>query len=107
MPNDVKKSRAWSLLSKSQRVRDITRDGDVIAPLVRGISLTPIPKPQRFYFCFGPRISTKLWQDHAEDTDALWQVRGQVESAIETMMGELKSYREHDREANWSITDCP
>lgn len=100
--DDVKKSRAWSFLSKSQRVRDITRDGDVIAPLVRGISLTPIPKPQRFYFCFGPRISTKLWQDHAEDTDALWQVRGQVESAIETMMGELKRYREHDREVNWS-----
>ncbi len=100
--NDVQQSRLWPLLAKSRRVRDLTRDGDLIAPLVRGISVTPIPKPQRFYFAFGERISTAGLAAQADDTDSLWQLRGQVEASIETMMSELKSYREQDREQNWS-----
>ena len=54
-----------------------------LPPVVRGIGLTPIPRPQRLYFWFGDPIPTVPWAGRHEDKGALREVRDEVKAAVE------------------------
>lgn len=101
--NDVTQSRAWDWLNKRLPLNDATRNGDMIPPFVRGIGLTMIPKPQRYYFGFGDRIRTEELQGQQEADNVVWQVREQVKEAVEGQIRRLLDYRRQDRRSNWSI----
>ena len=55
---DISESRLWQLLSQRLPLDAYTRNGDMIPPLARGLGLTLLPRPQRYYFGFGRRIRT-------------------------------------------------
>lgn len=80
----------------------LTRNGDFIPPIVRGIGLTLIPRPQRYYFGFGERISTAHLQGQQHDKDVVWAVREHVAESVRGQIDRLLAYRQEDRIQNWS-----
>jgi hypothetical protein len=70
---------------------------------VRGIGPTLIPRPQRYYFGFGQRISTKRLKGKAGNPQTLWALRERVARAIEGQIERLLVYREEDRLQHWSV----
>lgn len=98
---EIMNSFAGELIRKSSPLMALSRNGDVIPPISRGLGLTPIPRPERFYFCFGKPISTKEYQGNTNDTEALSHLRDKVASSIYSMMEKLLHFREQDTETGW------
>lgn len=98
--DDIRDSRAWRWLDGKFDLDARTRGGDLLSPLVRGVGPTLLPRPERFYFGFGDRISTAALQSDTPDSDTLWQVRRQTERAIGDLNQLLQDYRAADR-AQW------
>lgn len=89
-------------LMRAGQQPELTRNGDMIPPLVRGLGPTMLPRPQRYYFGFGPRIATAQLQGRAAEPDAVWELREQVARAVEHQIERLLRYRAEDRLQNWS-----
>ena len=85
------------------RLWEQTRQGDFLPPLAMGLGPTLIPRPQRYYFGFGERISTEKFKGQHADKDLVWQVREQVADAVRGQIQRLKAYRAEDRKQNWSM----
>lgn len=100
--DDIRRSRLWAWLSRQLPLAALTRDGDTIPPLVRGLGPTLLPRPQRFYFGIGPRLPTVHLAGRASDAEAVWALREQVAEAIGQQIGQLMDYRLADRSLNWS-----
>jgi 1-acyl-sn-glycerol-3-phosphate acyltransferase len=64
-------------------------------PIVRGIGLTPIPRPERLYFWFGKPIST-LEYGGAADEDNARELRARTAASIEGALDFLFAEREKD-----------
>ena len=101
--NDMMDSPVWKWLTTKTGIEAATRGGDMIPPIVRGLGPTMLPRPQRYYFGFGKRISTKHLRGRSADTKALWSVREEVASAVENQIDRLLQYRQEDRLQNWSL----
>lgn len=86
-----------SLLLRA-KIQEFTRKGDLLPSLFTGIFFTPIPKPQKFYFSFGERISTENMQATPEQ---IWQLRDATAQSIQQQLKQLKQYREQDI-SKWS-----
>jgi 1-acyl-sn-glycerol-3-phosphate acyltransferase len=74
------------------------RGGDTFGPIVSGLAGTNIPRPEKMYFMFGERISTRQLQSSYENTQKQWQLRRQVEAAIYQQMDELFAIRAKDKD---------
>ena len=98
--DDIRASRLWRWLQKPLALDARSRGGDLLSPLVRGVGPTLLPRPERFYFGFGERISTAALRSETPDEDALWQVRRQTEAAIGDLVATLQQQRAADR-AGW------
>jgi 1-acyl-sn-glycerol-3-phosphate acyltransferase len=85
------------LFKKSSVYKNMLRGGDNIPPLAYGVGETLLPKPVKLYFAFGKRISTKRFKKDAENKEHQWQVRNEVELALNHMMLELIEYRANDK----------
>lgn len=101
--NDLLGNQRLRALAQRSGALDLTRGGDFIPPIARGLGPTLIPRPQRYYFGFGPRIPTGHLQGQATDAGAVWALREQVAGAVRGQIGRLKQYREEDRLQNWSV----
>lgn len=77
------------------------RGGDTLGPLITGLGGTLIPRPEKMYFMFGERISTRPLQAAYRNPEAQWQVRHEVEAAIYRQMDELFAIRAKDRDWSW------
>lgn len=64
-------------------------------PIVRGIGLTPIPRPERLYYWFGDPIPTDEWGRVADEANAR-EVRSRTAKAIESGIQFLLDERESD-----------
>ena len=95
---DFQQSRVGQWLQRTGISAKYLRGGDSFVPLTSGLGL--LPRPEKFYFAFGERISTCDLQAQAGDKSVQWQVRAQVEQAIYSLMNELFSLRERE-EAQW------
>jgi hypothetical protein len=100
--DDVMGLPLWKRLAERFALLERTRGGDMIPPIVRGIGPTLIPRPQRYYFGFGPRISTRRLKGRADDPKTLWALRERVAGAVEGQIERLLAYREEDRLQHWS-----
>lgn len=100
--NDLLKDGWRRKLAERTGLLKATRNGDFIPPIAMGLGPTLIPRPQRYYFGFGERISTAHLQGQQEDRDAVWTIREQVARAVESQIERLRRYREEDRLQNWS-----
>jgi 1-acyl-sn-glycerol-3-phosphate acyltransferase len=101
--DDLRASKAWQWLSRRLPLEEMTRGGDMIPPLARGLGPSLIPRPQRYYFGFGQRIPTAQLQGREHDRDVVWELREQVAGAVEQQIGRLLQYRVEDRLQNWSL----
>lgn len=100
--NDLLKDGWRRRLAERSGFLAATRGGDFIPPLALGLGPSLIPRPQRYYFGFGPRIATAHLAGRAGDPDAVWAVREQVARAVEGQIERLLAYRVEDRLQNWS-----
>jgi 1-acyl-sn-glycerol-3-phosphate acyltransferase len=69
---------------------------DMVIPLVKGVGLTPLPKPQRFYYKFGKPIKTDTFKGMHEDETALQTLKTLVKSEVEEGLQDLLKIREND-----------
>jgi 1-acyl-sn-glycerol-3-phosphate acyltransferase len=72
------------------------RGGDEFPPLVRGLGLTMIPRPEKLYFSVGRPIETRAYRDRADDPAVLTRVRNRVQRALGLLIEELREYRARD-----------
>jgi len=64
-------------------------------PVVRGVGLTPIPRPERLYFWFGEPIDTTGFAGHNDDTAAR-AVRDEVKASVMAGIQFLRDERDKD-----------
>ncbi len=69
---------------------------DVIPPVVRGVGLTNLPRPERFYFRFAPPVETADLKGSENDADACFALRERVRESIEVGITALLMERERD-----------
>jgi len=79
-------------------LRRLFSRADEIPPLVRGIGLTPLPRPQRFYFSFAPPIETTRFALASDLTAPALAVRELVRASIEAEIAFLLDERRRDPE---------
>lgn len=91
--DDISGSAVGHALRRSGLYEGLLRNGDMIMPIARGLGLTSLPRPERFYFGFGKPISTKKYQGMEDDPEALMELRTKVERAIKRKMKELEAVR--------------
>ncbi|MEZ5511116.1 MAG: lysophospholipid acyltransferase family protein [Gammaproteobacteria bacterium] len=72
------------------------RGGDIIMPLTRGVGLSMLPRPERFYFAIGDEIDVTPYQGREDDEEALFDLRDQVAFSIQDKISELLTVREQD-----------
>jgi 1-acyl-sn-glycerol-3-phosphate acyltransferase len=101
--NDILDTPWLRALAERSGALEFTRGGDFVPPVALGLGPTLIPRPQRYYFGFGPRISTKHLQGRVEDAEAVWALREEVAGAVRRQIGRLQDYRREDRLQNWSL----
>jgi 1-acyl-sn-glycerol-3-phosphate acyltransferase len=95
------RSLAGRLAARSGLLDRFFRGGDTVMPLATGVAGTPLPHPEKMYFKFGERIPTRPLQAAANNREAQWQVRREVEQAIYRQMDELFAIRAQDRDWSW------
>jgi 1-acyl-sn-glycerol-3-phosphate acyltransferase len=70
--------------------------GFPVPPAVRGVGLTPLPRPERLYFWVGEPIDTTRFRGEHENDDFARTVRDEVRAAVEGGIEFLQEERERD-----------
>lgn len=65
-------------------------------PLVRGVGLSPVPRPERQYYWFGEPIETAQFQGQEADDNVARKVRESVAAAVERGIELMLAEREAD-----------
>jgi 1-acyl-sn-glycerol-3-phosphate acyltransferase len=69
---------------------------ELVMPVARGLGPTPLPRPERLYYSFGPPVTTSEWAGRAEDPAALGAVRDAVRDSIYAQMAALRAEQATD-----------
>lgn len=96
--NDFKQSWWGKRLLANDTINRTLRGGDLFMPVAKGLGATLLPRPEPFWFKVGAPISTHALQGHADDADALWQLREQVADSINTMIADLSERRDQAKQ---------
>lgn len=96
--DDIKNSLLGSLLKRTGLLdkNSVLRGGDIIMPLSRGLGLSMIPRPERFYFSIGDEIDVAQYHGRENDQDALFELRDQVAFSIQNLIAEMLTVRDQD-----------
>lgn len=88
-------------------LRSIGVKRDHMFPVVRGIGPTPIPRPDRLYFKFGPAIDPADFGDDPEDMEACVALKDAASRAIEEGIAFLKEKQASDESRGlfWRLID--
>ena len=78
----------------------IFKDGELMPPQIKGIGNTIIPRPEKLYFSFGKRISTKRYKNQIDDKEVLEAMKNKVENALKKQFDELFAIRKKDKDIN-------
>ena len=76
------------------------KGGETMFPLVRGIGPTFLPRPEKQYYAFGQRITTKEYEGKI-DQDTLWALREKVELQLELDMTRMRIQKLEDGDGGW------
>jgi 1-acyl-sn-glycerol-3-phosphate acyltransferase len=88
--NDVLKTRLGPVVER------LAPRPDMIPPLVRGVGLSLLPKPQRFYFHFARPIETAGLAGEQNDEAVCFALRERVRRAVERGIALLLARRQRD-----------
>jgi 1-acyl-sn-glycerol-3-phosphate acyltransferase len=72
------------------------RGGDEFPPVVRGLGLTMVPRPEKLYFSIGKPIDMARYRGRAEDPAVLRRARERVARALSQLIAELRDHRARD-----------
>ena len=75
------------------------RGGEELPPLVRGLGLTPLPRPEKMYFVVGKPIDMRPYRGHHEEPGTLRRVRDRVARHLESLIAEGQQHRSRDTQA--------
>src|SRR5208283_2384052 len=90
---DIMNSPIGKLLQATGIADKYLRGGEALPPLVRGLGLTWIPEPKRFFVSFGPPISTSYYRRRVKNVAAMHELRAKVASSIEAQLEFLQRMR--------------
>jgi 1-acyl-sn-glycerol-3-phosphate acyltransferase len=96
---DYLNSPAGRLLKASGIADKYLRGGEELPPLVRGLGLTPLPRPERMYFAIGQPIDTRRYRGRHDDPATLQRVRDRVARRLEELIAEARKRRASDTSA--------
>ena len=85
-----------------QRMQLLERLPDgAIPPIPRGVGLTIIPRPERFYFSFGKPIETRAFEGREEEEAVLRKLRKQTADCINAMIKDslLRRAQDHRKQS--------
>ncbi len=94
--NDIMNSTLGKYLKDTDFVKETLKNGEYIPPIGKGLLFTPFPKPVKLYWKVGERIETKHYNKRHDKDENLWELRNQVELAMDKMFIELLEYRKND-----------
>jgi 1-acyl-sn-glycerol-3-phosphate acyltransferase len=94
--NDILNSALGKRLFKINALKKLTRDGEAIPPVVRGIGPSLFPRPERLYYSFGEPVDTAPWAGGDKEEATVFEVRGIVEDAMKSQIRELLGFRAKD-----------
>jgi 1-acyl-sn-glycerol-3-phosphate acyltransferase len=77
-------------------VKRATGREDIVMPVARGVAITPLPKPQRFYFGFAPPIDPVALAGPRRGESAWRVIRDHTRDEIERLISELDAIRSDD-----------
>jgi 1-acyl-sn-glycerol-3-phosphate acyltransferase len=72
------------------------RGGEEFPPVVRGLGLTVIPRPEKLYFSIGRPIEMARHRGEAENPEVLRRVRNRIGRSLEQLIFELRAQRTRD-----------
>jgi 1-acyl-sn-glycerol-3-phosphate acyltransferase len=72
------------------------RGGEEFPPLVRGLGLTMIPRPEKLYFSLGKPLDMRRYRDQSADPAVLRRVRARVGRSLNQLIAELRERRAQD-----------
>lgn len=99
---DLKGSPLARLVKNTDIWGKLLKYGDEIPPLVRGVALSPIPRPEPFFFIFGEPIDTSAYRKKIHDDQAMMELRDKVEAAVRDLITAGKAIRANaPRPAYW------
>lgn len=75
------------------------RGGEELPPVVRGLGLTPLPRPERMYFVVGKPIDTRRYRDRHDDPATLRRVRDRVARRLRELIAEARARRASNKGA--------
>src|SRR5208337_2057359 len=85
------------LLRASGIADKFLRRGDELPPFVRGLGVSWIPEPERFFISFGRPIPTSRYRRRTEDVAVMRELRAKVASSIEAQLEYLQGMRRRMR----------
>lgn len=101
--NDIMKSWIGRFLRDSPFVKKYLHGGSYIPPITRGLFGLGIPKPVRLYISFGQRIDTLRYLRKYDDEENLWNLRHEVELAMNKQFITLLEQRRKDKRGLWNL----
>jgi hypothetical protein len=69
------------------------RGGDEFPPLVRGLGLTVLPRPEKLYFMVGRPIDMARYHGRVADPAVLRRARNRVGRSLEKLIAEVREHR--------------
>jgi 1-acyl-sn-glycerol-3-phosphate acyltransferase len=69
------------------------RGGEEFPPIVRGLGLTAVPRPEKLYFSIGRPIDMARYRGQEENPEVLRRVRNRVGRSLEQLILELRAHR--------------
>ncbi len=99
--NDIMKSPLGAFLESTGIAKAFLRGGESILPISRGLGLTGIPRPERFYYSITEPIDTARYAGMEEDDDIVYEIRDRVRDSIRDEIARLRDYRKRDRETSF------
>jgi 1-acyl-sn-glycerol-3-phosphate acyltransferase len=74
------------------------RGGDELPPVVRGLGLSLIPRPEKLYFSIGKPIETIRYRGRSGDREVLRRVRERVRRSLDELIAEVRRRRARDKD---------
>jgi len=71
------------------------RGGEEFPPLVRGLGLSVVPRPEKLYFLVGRSIDMARYRGRENDPEVLRQARSRVSRSLERLIREVRAHRAH------------
>jgi 1-acyl-sn-glycerol-3-phosphate acyltransferase len=72
------------------------RRGEEFPPLVKGVGLTMVPRPEKLYFSVGKPIDMARYRGSADDPSVQKRARDRVGRSLQQLIAELREHRAQD-----------